>query len=142
MGLKKFSSVCLNSSNNLSPWLVSVLTMRVRSLSLTKSVTLRREAMKVQPVQFELKREMGKNIGYIALSQFTPNASGEMYKAVKELLNKNVDGFILDLRNNPGGLLKTCTEIASMFLHKEQVGGMPKYVANGTRCKELLKYLL
>ncbi|GAA6622947.1 hypothetical protein NUACC26_087720 [Scytonema sp. NUACC26] len=116
-----------------------LLTIR-RDGSQTFNLPLRREAIKVQPVRFELKREMGKNIGYIALSQFTPNASGEMHNAVKELLNKNVDGFILDLRNNPGGSLKTCTEIASMFLHKEQVatlkgrtGILEQIRASGTR---------
>lgn len=85
------------------------------------NLLLGREAIKVRPVRFALKQEMGKSIGYIALSQFTPNASQEMHNAVEQLLDKNVDAFVLDLRNNPGGLLKACTEIASLLSNKERV---------------------
>lgn len=95
--------------------------LTIRRNGKTFNLPLRREAIKVRPVRFELKQEMGKSIGYIALIQFTPNASQEMHNAVKQLLDKNADGFVLDLRNNPGGLLKACTEIASLFLNKERV---------------------
>ena len=44
-----------------------------------------------------------------------------MRQAIQQLLNEDVDGFILDLRNNPGGLIKASTEIASIFLDKERV---------------------
>lgn len=98
--------------------------LTVRRQGKTFDVPLLREAISVQPVRTSLKQEGGKIIGYIALTQFTPNASQEMRNAVKELLNKNVDGFLIDLRNNPGGLLQPSTEIASLFLNKERVASI------------------
>jgi carboxyl-terminal processing protease len=98
--------------------------LTVRRQGKTFDVPLLREAISVQPVRTSLKQEGGKIIGYIALTQFTPNASQEMRNAVKELLDKNVDGFLIDLRNNPGGLLQPSTEIASLFLNKERVASI------------------
>jgi carboxyl-terminal processing protease len=114
--------------------------LTVRRQSETFDVSLLRKAISVQPVRTLLKQERGKNIGYIALSQFTPKASQEMHNAVKELLAKSVDGFVLDLRNNPGGLLEGGTEIASLFLKKEKVasfrqrtGSIEEIRASGSR---------
>lgn len=68
--------------------------LTVRRQGKTFDVPLLREAISVQPVRTSLKQEGGKNIGYITLTQFTPNASQEMANALKKLLNKNVDGFL------------------------------------------------
>lgn len=114
--------------------------LTVRRNGKTFNVPLLREAISLRPVRTSLKQEQGKTIGYIALRQFTPNASQEMRNAVKGLLDKNVDGFILDLRNNPGGLLAASTEIASLFLDKERVvsikgraGSLKEIRASGSR---------
>jgi len=55
-------------------------------------------------------------LGYIRLTQFTGTAAKEMREAVQDLNKKNVDGFVLDLRSNPGGLLYASAEIAELFM--------------------------
>jgi carboxyl-terminal processing protease len=64
----------------------------------------------------------GRILGYIALSQFAPKSAEEMRNAINLLLNRNVEGFVLDLRNNPGGFVPASREIASLF-----VGEKPLY---------------
>ncbi len=106
------------------------LILTVRRDGKTFDVPLKREAISVQAVQTLVKQEKGKIIGYIALNQFTPDAPQKTLDAVKELLSKNIDGFILDLRNNPGGGLQASTEIASIFLDKERVGSLRDRTGN------------
>ena len=55
-------------------------------------------------------------VGYIRLNQFSANAAAEMRDAIKDLEKKQVTGYILDLRSNPGGLLFSSVEIAQMWL--------------------------
>lgn len=95
--------------------------LSIRRHGKTFDIPLQRKAISVQPVRTTLKHERGKTIGYIALNQFTPKISPQTRQAVKEFTKKNVDGFIIDIRNNPGGLLDASTEIASLFLNKEKV---------------------
>ena len=57
-----------------------------------------------------------KNIGYIRLYSFNANASADIRKAVKELDAKGAKGFILDLRDNPGGLLQSGVDVVSLFV--------------------------
>jgi carboxyl-terminal processing protease len=59
-----------------------------------------------------------RRIGYIRLSQFIPTAADEMAKALTDLgaPDGTLNGLILDLRNNPGGDLDSCLEIADMFI--------------------------
>jgi carboxyl-terminal processing protease len=57
-------------------------------------------------------------LGYIRLTQFTGTAAKEMRQAVQDLNKKKVDGFVLDLRQNPGGLLYASAEIAELFMEE------------------------
>ena len=58
----------------------------------------------------------GTKIGYIRLKQFNANAAKDMAAALKELEGKNVQGYVLDLRSNPGGLLMASIAIARQWL--------------------------
>ena len=58
----------------------------------------------------------GRIFGYIALSQFAVHSGEEMRNAINDLLNGKAEGFVLDLRNNPGGFVPASREIASLFL--------------------------
>jgi len=79
-----------------------------------------------KPMKIELERALIKiesvkwakigDVGYIKLSQFNENVSVQIEKAVKELLAKRVSGFILDLRNDPGGLLSEAVNVCDLFL--------------------------
>lgn len=56
------------------------------------------------------------NVGYIQLRIFSSNADEQFEDAVVDLLIQGIDELVIDLRNNPGGLLDTAVEIASIFL--------------------------
>jgi len=77
---------------------------------------LNRAKIELHPVRFSKKVESNKNVGYIRLNQFSANASQEMETALKELEKQKVEGYVLDLRSNPGGLLNASIDIARMWL--------------------------
>lgn len=60
--------------------------------------------------------EEDPRIGYVRVTSFTEHTSKELRRTLDELLSKNVQGLILDLRDDPGGLLETAVEVADMFL--------------------------
>ena len=63
---------------------------------------------------------VGNKIGYIKLTNFTTGAHLEVKEALANLKEKGAIGIILDLRNNPGGLLVEAVDIANLFLEKDQ----------------------
>ncbi|MCU0544990.1 MAG: S41 family peptidase [Oscillatoriaceae cyanobacterium Prado104] len=77
---------------------------------------LKRAKIEIHPVRHSVQKSPIGDIGYIRLNQFSANAASEMRSAIKELETKNVNGYILDLRSNPGGLLFGSIEIARMWL--------------------------
>ncbi len=92
-------------------------------------LTIEREG-EDSPIKFALIREdirvkdvaysgmIDDGIGYIRLTRFSKNSSGELKYALENLLSENADGLILDLRDNPGGLLQSAIEILDMFIPK------------------------
>ena len=60
----------------------------------------------------------GRKIGYIRLKQFNANASREMRDAIRELESQGAQGYVLDLRSNPGGLLEASVDIARQWLNE------------------------
>ncbi|HIP42991.1 MAG TPA: S41 family peptidase [Aquifex aeolicus] len=59
-----------------------------------------------------------KGIGYIKISQFTSGTARSLEKAIKDLEEQGVYGFIVDLRNNPGGLLSEAVDVGDIFVPK------------------------
>ncbi len=74
-------------------------------------VELIRREIKIQTVSYDVR----DNIGYIKLSTFIATSDDDIYAAINELNQKGVEAFILDLQNNPGGLLETAVDIISQF---------------------------
>ena len=64
------------------------------------------------------KTKNGLLIGYLRIKQFNANASREMKDTLKDLETKNVSGYILDLRSNPGGLLESSIDVSRQFINK------------------------
>jgi len=58
------------------------------------------------------------NMGYLRLVEFTEDAPEKFKKALSELQDKKIEGLVLDLRNNPGGLLSAAVEISNVFIDK------------------------
>lgn len=76
-----------------------------------------RSRIALNPVVAELRSsEQGTPIGYLRLTQFNANASTELAHAISSLEKKGAAAYILDLRNNPGGLLQSGIEIARQWL--------------------------
>ncbi|MCL1786184.1 MAG: S41 family peptidase, partial [Alphaproteobacteria bacterium] len=80
-----------------------------------RTITLTRAIIKVKSVKFEQKGE-DKDVGYIRISDFGATTTKEMQGAVAELEKKKVKGYIVDVRNNPGGYLTAAINVADIFL--------------------------
>ena len=95
-------------------------------------ITVRRKGVK-KSIIFNIKREIIKiasvkskilinDIGYLRLTAFNENSSNQINESVKKISkNKNITGYILDLRNNPGGLLSQAIEISDYFLDNGEI---------------------
>ena len=83
-----------------------------------KEIKIIRDTIKIPIIKLEIKES---NIAYIQFYHFTENASKEFSKVVREILNSQVKGIVLDLRNNPGGYLETSVDIASWFLPRNEI---------------------
>lgn len=82
-----------------------------------KEVILVRDRIELNPVIAELRLSPQKQpIGYLRLSQFNANAAMELAHAINDLEKQGAAAYILDLRNNPGGLLQAGIEIAREWL--------------------------
>jgi carboxyl-terminal processing protease len=81
-------------------------------------LTLTRAKIEIPSIEYSLKQEGSTRVGYIQLSQFTSHAAQEMQVAIKALAAKGADAFVLDLRDNPGGLLYSSIDIARMWLNE------------------------
>jgi len=95
------------------------LTVRRRGVKKSLTFNITREIIQVQSVKSEL---INDNIGYIRLTSFNENSSNQIKKKITKLnKNKNLKGYILDLRNNPGGLLSQAIKISDFFLENGQI---------------------
>jgi carboxyl-terminal processing protease len=82
-----------------------------------REVTLVRERIALNPVISDLRiSHDGSKVGYLRLSQFNANAVKELAQAISILEEKGASAYILDLRNNPGGLLQAGIEVARLWL--------------------------
>ncbi|MDJ0687670.1 MAG: S41 family peptidase [Xenococcaceae cyanobacterium MO_188.B32] len=82
----------------------------------TRTVKLVRDRISLNPVYATLKKDSETLIGYVRLNQFSANATKEIAHAVDKLDKEGAEAYILDLRNNPGGLLQAGVEIARLWL--------------------------
>ena len=80
------------------------------------NLKLTRANIEVQTVNYALKQEDQRRVGYIRLRDFSAHASKQMQNAIGDLEAQKVDEFVLDLRGNPGGYLHSSIEIAKMWL--------------------------
>jgi carboxyl-terminal processing protease len=81
-------------------------------------MTLTRDIIKIEVIKYKM---LENNIGYIALFEFNSNSYDDMKKALDELKKQGMDSLILDLRNNPGGLLDQAVKIAKLFIGKNKL---------------------
>ena len=99
----------------------SGIELTVRRVGKKKALTFNivREIIQIQSVKTDL---LEKNIGYIRLTSFNENSGEQIKRKIKKLENeKKVKAYILDLRNNPGGLLSQAIKITDFFLDNGEI---------------------
>ncbi|QIZ21174.1 S41 family peptidase [Candidatus Pelagibacter giovannonii] len=95
------------------------ITVRRRGVKKALTFNITREVIQVQSVKSEL---IDNNIGYIRLTSFNENSSEQIKEKINKLnKNKDLKGYILDLRNNPGGLLSQAIKISDFFLDNGEI---------------------
>lgn len=94
-----------------------------------KDITLKRAIIKVQSVKYEEKvmadadpddKDTPK-IGYVRISDFGATTARDLNKALKDLEKKKVVGYVLDVRNNPGGYLTAAIDVSDAFLDSGEI---------------------
>jgi len=80
-----------------------------------KEFTLTREIIKIKSVKSRL---LDGGIGYVKINQFQEQTSNDLAAAIKKLTDEKITSLVLDLRNDPGGLLNSAIDVSSQFLPK------------------------
>ena len=97
------------------------ITLTIRRVNVNEPITVKivREVIKTKSVISEVK----ENIGYLRLRSFNEKSGDELIDKIKEIKrsNTNISGYILDLRNNPGGLLSQAIKISDAFLESGEI---------------------
>ena len=95
------------------------ITIRRKGVKKSLIFNITRKIIQVASVKSEIK---DNNIGYIRLTSFNENSSDQIKSKVKEFKkNNNINKYILDLRNNPGGLLSQAIKISDLFLDSGEI---------------------
>jgi len=95
------------------------ITIRRKGLKKAKNFTIRREIIEIQSV---FSKFIDNKVGYLRLRAFNENSSNQLKKEIKKLeKEKNLVGYIFDLRNNPGGLLSQAVKISDFFLDDGEI---------------------
>lgn len=87
-------------------------TKEIKDYHLTR-VTIKMKSVKDAQV---LPGPEGQRIGYVRITKFTEPTAGELAKALEGLEEKGIDALVLDLRNNPGGLLGSAVDVCGLFV--------------------------
>ncbi len=99
----------------------SSINLTIRRVGQKKALTFDvvREIIEIRSVKAELLK---KNVGYIRLTSFNENSGDQIRKQIKKFeKNGNINAYILDLRNNPGGLLSQAIKITDFFLDNGEI---------------------
>jgi len=103
--------------------------------------TIVRDIIKIKSVKYKM---MEGDIGYIRLTQFQERTGDDLEKALNDLEKQNMKSLILDLRNNPGGLLKVAVQVSELFLKEGKLivsvkgrdGEKEEYLSTSSKTRE------
>ncbi|MBI2065394.1 MAG: S41 family peptidase [Candidatus Yanofskybacteria bacterium] len=101
-----------------------ILTISRNGESATRDFQLTRETIRIPSVKWQL---LDGNIAYLQVYTFSQNVDPDFEKAANEILKSSATKLILDLRNNPGGLLDSAINLAGWFLDKNQTVTIEKF---------------
>jgi len=86
-----------------------------------REIDLERRSVDLRPVRTKRLRDDSHTIGYLRITQFSESVPKKIEEALVELKDKEVEGIILDLRNNSGGLVSSGIAVADSFLREKPV---------------------
>ena len=97
------------------------LTVRRKNIKKPLEFNITRKIIEIQSVSSEIISKK-KNIGYVRLKSFNENSDNQFLKSIRKFeKNKKVIGYVIDLRNNPGGLLTQAINITDFFLNDGEI---------------------
>ena len=109
------------------------ITIRRKGLKKAKIIKIIREVIEVRSV---ISKQIQNKVGYLRLRAFNQNSGSQLKKEISKIeKNKMTVGYILDLRNNPGGLLSQAIKIADFFLDDGEIVS-----TNGRKARENKKF--
>ena len=86
-----------------------------------EEISLERRTIDLRPVRTRRLRSDAHTLGYLRITQFSEGVPAQVREALEELSDKNVEGLVLDLRNNSGGLVSAGLAVADVFLDQEPI---------------------
>ncbi|MEM9806640.1 MAG: S41 family peptidase [Cyanobacteria bacterium P01_D01_bin.56] len=120
------------------------VTLSIERDSTPETFILSRARVEVQTVKARLEVQNDISVGYIRLDEFSAHAAEQMQSAIAELTDQGAEAFVLDLRDNPGGLLQASIDISRMWLRRgpivrtvDRSGDTEQISANRTHLTEL-----
>ena len=111
------------------------LTIRRKNVKKSLTFNIQRKIIEVKSVESKILGDQ-KNIGYIKLKSFNENSDKQFINKIKDYEKQKLIGYIIDLRNNPGGLLNQAVSITDFFLEKGEIVS-----TKGRRVSETRKFL-
>jgi len=96
-----------------------VLTIQRSGASKPFEVTLVRDKIPIETVYSELDESNGKKTGILEVTNFSEHTAEEFNEQLEELESKKIDGLVIDVRGNPGGLLNSVEDILELFVPKD-----------------------
>lgn len=94
------------------------VTLEIKRAGVANPITIKivRDEIPIETVHALVKEESGKKIGYLEVTSFSKNTSKDFKKALKALEDEKIDGLIIDVRGNPGGLLLSVEEMIGLLV--------------------------
>ena len=87
----------------------------------SQEITLERRSVDLRPVRTKRLRNESHTLGYLRITQFSEGVPEQVIEALKELSEKDIEGLVLDLRNNSGGLVSSGLAVADTFLSNKPI---------------------
>jgi carboxyl-terminal processing protease len=84
------------------------------------AVDVKRDEIPLETVFSEVKKQGGKKLGYVEITTFSEETASDFKKELKDLESQDIEGLVIDVRGNPGGLLSSVEEILKEFVTKEK----------------------
>ncbi len=108
------------------------VTLKIKRANRELKITITRAKIKNESISYELIKKKSQKIAYIDYRIFSADSYNSFVTAAKELIKEKPDGFIIDLRNNPGGYMDTAVRVVGLFTTRVRTALQLEY-ADGSK---------